>query len=103
MQFLCELSSAWQWTVDCRKGLFSVDRRRTSPLSRFDDADDELYIPNVVPHELWIEFFVQRFEVVKYSNSDKVSSLHHMREVFFKISNNSWGGGGYTKEDYDIV
>ncbi|CAB3991377.1 Phosphatidylinositol 4-kinase alpha [Paramuricea clavata] len=73
LQFLCELSAAWQWTVDCRKGLFSVDEPRSNPLSVSEDNVEEPYSPNVSPHELWIQFLFQRFEVVKYSNSDKVN------------------------------
>lgn len=38
-----------------------------------EDKVEEPYSPNVSPHELWIQFLFQRFEVVKYSNSDKVS------------------------------
>jgi hypothetical protein len=75
LQFLCELSAAWQWTVNCRKGLFSIDKPRSNPLSVSEDKVEEPYSPNVSPHELWIQFLFQRFEVVKYSNSDKVSFI----------------------------
>ena len=60
--------------MNFRKGLFSIDEPSTNPLSVSEDYVEEPYSPNVTPHELWIQFLSQRFEMVKYSSSDKVSN-----------------------------
>ena len=53
VQFMQELSAAWQMTVDSRLGLFAPDKEQTSPLvySQIDSLRPTP--PSVLPHLLW--------------------------------------------------
>ena len=71
---LRELSAAWQWTVSGRKGLFAPDPSVDSPLASFEENKPP-EPPNVLPHDIWLKFLVQRFEVAKYYSEDQVGDL----------------------------
>ncbi|EDO42545.1 predicted protein [Nematostella vectensis] len=74
LQMMREISCAWQWTVCRRVGLFSRDTDPESPLASFDDNSPPK-APDVAPHDIWIRFLAQRFEMVKYYSTDQVQII----------------------------
>ena len=54
-QFMEEMSSAWQWSVEKRMGLFSGDEQQPSPFVFGFDCDVRPHTPLIAPHQLWIK------------------------------------------------
>ncbi|KAK3731385.1 hypothetical protein QZH41_020342 [Actinostola sp. cb2023] len=84
LQILSEISWAWQWTVCRRVGLFSRSHANESPLASFEDNKFPPSPPDVAPHDIWIKFLVQRFEIAKYYSADQVAQTYKSvdRDVF---------------------
>ena len=52
-QFLQEMTSAWQMTVDLKLGLFSDDAAEKSPLVIYEGEVPRPNPPVVAPHSIW--------------------------------------------------
>ncbi|XP_071946499.1 phosphatidylinositol 4-kinase alpha-like isoform X2 [Antedon mediterranea] len=72
LQFLREMSAAWQFTIDQKLGLFSVEEELQSPLVCTTTPPPPNTPPNVAPHQIWTHFLVLQFESIRYSNIDEI-------------------------------
>lgn len=78
LQFLQEMFSAWQCSVDKQLGLFSKEEEEVSPLAAYEGCILEPLPPFVKPHDIWIQFIVELVETAKYNNQDKVDMLANL-------------------------
>ncbi|KAG8287986.1 phosphatidylinositol 4-kinase alpha [Homalodisca vitripennis] len=78
LQFLQEMFSAWQCSVDKQLGLFSKEEEEVSPLAAYEGCVLEPLPPFVKPHDIWIQFIVELVETAKYNNQDKVDMLANL-------------------------
>lgn len=86
MDFMSEMSDAWETTITKKLGMFSIEQDEGDPLAVSEDHQPYPNPPCVLPHLLWIEFLQKRFEIVKYSSQDQVRVitmlLHSSLRIF---------------------
>ncbi|XP_042899450.1 phosphatidylinositol 4-kinase alpha isoform X2 [Parasteatoda tepidariorum] len=85
LQFLQEMSAAWQMTIDRQIGLFAEDPEQVDPLAAHEGCELKPNGPFIGPHSLWVKFLSERLEVAKYCNMNEVeifaNILHHSLPV----------------------
>ncbi|XP_065226540.1 phosphatidylinositol 4-kinase alpha isoform X2 [Planococcus citri] len=72
LQFLQEMLTAWQYTVDKRLGLFTVQEEEISPLAVYEGCILEPKAPFIKPHDIWLQFISELIETAKYCNHEKI-------------------------------
>ncbi|CAL1289574.1 unnamed protein product [Larinioides sclopetarius] len=82
LQFLQEMSAAWQMTIDRQMGLFAEDPIQVDPLAAHEGCTLAPNGPFIAPHSLWVKFLAERIEVAKYCNMNEV-------EIFANILHRS--------------
>ncbi|KAF8787808.1 Phosphatidylinositol 4-kinase alpha like protein [Argiope bruennichi] len=82
LQFLQEMSAAWQMTIDRQMGLFAEDPIQVDPLAAHEGCTLAPNGPFIAPHALWVKFLSERIEVAKYCNMNEV-------EIFANILHRS--------------
>ncbi|PVD31364.1 hypothetical protein C0Q70_06776 [Pomacea canaliculata] len=75
MEFLCEMTAAWQMCIDLRLGMFAEDAPRPDPLAKHENEDLTPKPPYVAPHQIWTKFLLERVEIAKYSSESQVAVL----------------------------
>ncbi|XP_052799861.1 phosphatidylinositol 4-kinase alpha-like isoform X2 [Mya arenaria] len=71
-EFLCEMSAAWQLTIDMKLGIFREDPPRVDPLAKTEGQVLHPQAPYVAPHNIWTKFLQERMEIAKYSSTNHV-------------------------------
>ncbi|CAH1801953.1 unnamed protein product [Owenia fusiformis] len=78
LQFMQEMSSSWQMTIDRRLGLFSVEDPEVDPLAVSEGEPPRPKPPFVYPHAIWSKFLAERLEIAKYHSIDQVEIFANM-------------------------
>ncbi|VVC31966.1 Hypothetical protein CINCED_3A020388 [Cinara cedri] len=78
LQFLQEMFSAWQYTIDSRMGLFAKDIEQVSPLAVYEGCTLEPNPPFVKPHDIWVQYISEVVDNVKSCSQEKVEMLAMM-------------------------
>ncbi|KAL0536256.1 hypothetical protein IC582_025199 [Cucumis melo] len=78
---LAELVDAWLWTIDTKRGLFSSREAFSGPTAKLRPhlypGDPEMPpeidpVEQIIAHRLWLGFFFDRFEVVRYQSVEQL-------------------------------
>ncbi|XP_064490203.1 phosphatidylinositol 4-kinase alpha-like isoform X2 [Ornithodoros turicata] len=72
LRFLHEMSSAWLATVERELGLFSRDPVQTDPCAVGENSDLSPHNPYIAPHELWVNFLVEKMESAKFCSQAQI-------------------------------
>ncbi|XP_023247195.1 phosphatidylinositol 4-kinase alpha isoform X2 [Copidosoma floridanum] len=75
LRFLQEMLAAWQYTVDKRLGLFSVDEEQVSPLAVYEGCQLGPKPPMIKPHEIWVSFIIEIVDTAKYCCQESVEMV----------------------------
>ncbi|XP_058809461.1 phosphatidylinositol 4-kinase alpha isoform X2 [Phymastichus coffea] len=75
LRFLQEMLAAWQYTVDKRMGVFSVEEEQVNPLAVYEGCKLGPNPPLVKPHEIWVSFIVDLAETAKYCCQETVEMI----------------------------
>ena len=60
------IHAAWLWTIEQHMGMFTPDKEEVNPLALSESYDKTNQTPNVGPHDIWLEFLVNRFKAISY-------------------------------------
>ncbi|XP_078675528.1 phosphatidylinositol 4-kinase alpha-like isoform X1 [Branchiostoma floridae x Branchiostoma belcheri] len=86
LPFMLAMTAAWKMGVDMRLGLFMHNVEEVDVLASFGEEDCKSKAPYVEPHNIWINFLMERFEVVKYRSTSQVEMfadlLHYSLPMF---------------------
>ncbi|KAH7939075.1 hypothetical protein HPB52_005251 [Rhipicephalus sanguineus] len=72
LRFLHEMSNAWLATVERELGLFSKDPVQTDPCAVGEKSDLRPKSPYIAPHEVWVNFIVEKIESAKFSSQAEI-------------------------------
>ncbi|RWS14888.1 phosphatidylinositol 4 kinase-like protein [Dinothrombium tinctorium] len=86
LQFIREMASAWNASIDRRLGLFAPDPIQVDPLSPQEGTNFAPSPPYIGAHKQWIKFLIERIEIAKYSSLDQVEMFVNMLHRSFSIS-----------------
>ncbi|XP_078444700.1 phosphatidylinositol 3- and 4-kinase family protein [Wolffia australiana] len=90
---LAELVDAWLWTIDTKRGLFASDVRYSGPAAKLrphlvsgepESLPEKDPIEGIVAHRLWLGFFIDRFEVIRYDSVEQLLLLGRMLQGTMK-------------------
>ncbi|KAL8556015.1 hypothetical protein ACS0TY_003722 [Phlomoides rotata] len=91
---LAELVDAWLWTIDTRRGLFASDIRCSGPTAKLrpqlvagepEPLPEKDPVVQIFAHRLWLGFFIDRFEVVRYDSLEQLLLLGRMLQGTTKL------------------
>lgn len=72
LRFLHEMSNAWLATVERELGIFSKDPVQTDPCAVGEKSDLRPKAPYIAPHEVWVNFIVEKIESAKFSSQAEI-------------------------------
>lgn len=72
LTFLNEMSNAWHATVERELGIFSKDPVQTDPCAVGEKSDMRPKSPYIAPHEVWVNFLVEKIESSKFSSQAEI-------------------------------
>ncbi|KAM7298749.1 phosphatidylinositol 4-kinase alpha-like [Ixodes scapularis] len=72
LRFLHEMGAAWLATLERKLGLFSKDPVQTDPCAVGEKSDLNPKPPYIIPHEVWVNFLVEKIESAKFSSQAEI-------------------------------
>ncbi|KAH7932980.1 hypothetical protein HPB49_006149 [Dermacentor silvarum] len=72
LRFLHEMCNAWLATVERELGIFSKDPVQTDPCAVGEKSDLRPKAPYIAPHEVWVNFIVEKIESAKFSSQAEI-------------------------------
>ncbi|XP_015519648.1 phosphatidylinositol 4-kinase alpha isoform X1 [Neodiprion lecontei] len=75
LRFLQEMLAAWQYTVDKKMGVFSLEQEEVSPLAVYEGCQLEPNLPYVKPHDIWVTFIAELIETAKYCCQETIEMI----------------------------
>ncbi|PIA62368.1 hypothetical protein AQUCO_00200400v1 [Aquilegia coerulea] len=91
---LAELVDAWLWTIDTKRGLFAHEIRYSGPAAKLrphlapgepELQPDKDPVEGIISHRLWLGFFIDRFEVIRYNSVEQMLLLGRMLQGTVKL------------------
>ncbi|KAK6946221.1 Phosphatidylinositol 3-/4-kinase, catalytic domain, partial [Dillenia turbinata] len=91
---LAELVDAWLWSIDTKRGIFASEMRYAGPAAELrphlapgepEPLPEKNPVEQIMAHRLWLGFFFDRFEVVRYGSVEELLLLGRLLQGTTKL------------------